>query len=124
MDKVKLNGMMFYGYHGLYPEENKLGQRFTVDLELMLDLSEAGRRDQMGDSIDYGQAYEVAQSVVEGKAYNLVETVAETLAEEMFKSFSVLQAIKVTVDKPGPPIPGYYQSVAIEIERERPHELS
>ncbi|MDQ0158472.1 dihydroneopterin aldolase [Alkalibacillus salilacus] len=124
MDKIKLNGMMFYGYHGLFPEENKLGQRFTVDLELMLDLSSSGKTDNMDDSIDYGQAYEVAQAVVEGEAYNLVEAVAETLAEEMFRAFSILEAIKITIDKPGPPIPGYYQSVAVEIERERPYGLS
>ena len=33
MDKIYLNGMKFYGYHGVFPEENKLGQRFYVDLD-------------------------------------------------------------------------------------------
>ncbi|WP_017187042.1 dihydroneopterin aldolase [Alkalibacillus haloalkaliphilus] len=119
MDKILLNGLMFYGYHGLFPEENKLGQRFTVDLELKSDLSKAGHSDQMNDSIDYGQVYEVARTVVEGEAKNLIEAVAEDLAKRMFESFSSLEAITVKIDKPGPPIPGYYQSASVVIDRER-----
>ncbi|MDQ0352678.1 dihydroneopterin aldolase [Alkalibacillus filiformis] len=119
MDKILLNGLMFYGYHGLFPEENKLGQRFTVDLELKCDLSKAGQSDRMNDSIDYGQVYEVARAVVEGEARNLIEAVAEELAQQMFEAFSSLEAITVKIDKPGPPIPGYYQSASVVIERER-----
>lgn len=37
MDKVFFRGMQFYAYHGVYPEENRLGQRFIIDLELGLD---------------------------------------------------------------------------------------
>lgn len=119
VDKVKLNGLMFYGYHGLFPEENKLGQRFTVDLELLTDLKPSGRSDDMNDSIDYGEAYQVVQKVVEGEARNLVEAVADEVAHSLFEAFEKLDAVKVYIDKPGPPIPGYYQSVGIEIYRER-----
>ncbi|WP_188207342.1 dihydroneopterin aldolase [Alkalibacillus aidingensis] len=119
MDKIILNELMFYGYHGLFPEEKKLGQRFTVDLELYCDLKTAGESDQMEDSIDYGAVYQVAKNVVEGEAKNLIEAVAEEVANKMFQTFKHLEAIKVKVDKPGPPIPGYYQSAAVEIERER-----
>src|SRR5699024_11388421 len=55
MDKIILKDMLFYGFHGLFPEENKLGQRFRVDLVLYLDLQKAGKSDNMEDSIDYGQ---------------------------------------------------------------------
>ncbi|MFD2639588.1 dihydroneopterin aldolase [Piscibacillus salipiscarius] len=119
MDKVILNRMMFYGYHGLFPEENKLGQRFTVDVELMADLKPSGTSDNMNDSIDYGQVYQVVQKVVEGEAKDLVESVAEQVAQSLFQAFDLLKAVKVYIDKPGPPIPGYYESVGIEIYRER-----
>ncbi|MGP4073757.1 dihydroneopterin aldolase [Piscibacillus sp. B03] len=119
MDKILLNGLMFYGYHGLFPEENKLGQRFTVDLELITDLKPSGRSDNMNDSIDYGQVYQVVQKVVESEARDLVETVAEEVAQTLFEAFKKLDAVKVYIDKPGPPIPGYYKSVGIEIYRER-----
>ncbi|WP_277673969.1 dihydroneopterin aldolase [Piscibacillus halophilus] len=119
MDKILLNRMMFYGYHGLFPEENKLGQRFTVDVELMADLRQAGQTDDMNDSMDYGQVYQVIQRVVEGEAKNLIETVAEKIAQSLFNAFNKLEAVKVHIDKPGPPIPGYYESAGVEIYRER-----
>ena len=50
--------MQFYGFHGLMPEENRLGQRFNVDVELFVDLKKAGQTDNMHDSIHYGEVYE------------------------------------------------------------------
>lgn len=111
--------LQFYGYHGLFPEENKLGQRFTVDIELHVELKKAGVRDKMEDSIHYGQAFDVIQTIVEGKAKNLVEAVAEEIASKLLAEFDLLQACLVKVIKPDPPIPGHYESVAVEIFREK-----
>lgn len=111
--------MQFYGYHGLLPEENKLGQRFNVDLELYLDLKKPGHTDNMYDSIDYGHVYQLVQEFVEGQVKKLIEAVAEGIAEKLLAAFDLLAACKVTVTKPDPPIPGHYTSVAVEIYRER-----
>ncbi|GAB3806328.1 dihydroneopterin aldolase [Virgibacillus kimchii] len=119
MDKILLNNLQFYGYHGLLPEENKLGQRFYVDVELHADLKKAGSTDDMEASIHYGEAYEIIEEVVTGEAKNLIEAVAETIAEKLFAHFSLLNACNVKVVKPDPPIPGNYQSVAVEIYREK-----
>ncbi len=118
-DKILLNNLQFYGFHGLLPEENKLGQRFHIDIELFVDLKKAGQTDNMYDSIHYGHAFELVKRVVEGEAKNLIETVAETIAGELFHAFDLLTACIVKVTKPDPPIPGHYQSVAVEIYRER-----
>ncbi|MFD1021168.1 dihydroneopterin aldolase [Thalassobacillus hwangdonensis] len=119
MDKIYVTQMEFYGYHGLFPEENKLGQRFYVDLELDIDLKKAGRTDDMTESVDYGEIYQVTKSVVEGEAKNLVEAVAEDLAAKLLDTFEKVTFCRVKVIKPDPPIPGHYQSVAIEIFRGR-----
>jgi 7,8-dihydroneopterin aldolase/epimerase/oxygenase len=119
LDKIVLQNLQFYGYHGLLPEENKLGQRFNVDVELYVSLQKAGQSDNMHDSIHYGQAYEKIKAVVEGEAKNLIESVAEGIAETLLHSFSMLTACRVKVIKPDPPIPGHYHSVAVEIYRER-----
>ncbi|WP_181351186.1 dihydroneopterin aldolase [Thalassobacillus sp. CUG 92003] len=119
MDKIHVTQMEFYGYHGLFPEENKLGQRFYVDLELELDLKPASVNDDMNESIDYGEIYQVTRTIVEGEAKNLVETVAERLAEQLLGTFGKLSACKVKVIKPDPPIPGHYDAVAVEIYRSR-----
>ncbi len=111
--------MQFYGFHGLFPEENKLGQRFDVDVELFLDLQKAGQTDDMNDSIHYGHVYERVQNIVEGEARHLIEAVAEHIASDLLQSFDDLQAITVRVTKPDAPIPGHYESIAVEIHREK-----
>ncbi|ASN03715.1 dihydroneopterin aldolase [Virgibacillus necropolis] len=119
MDKIIMKNLQFYGYHGLLPEENKLGQRFNVDVELLVDLTHAGESDKMEDSIHYGLVYEVIQAVVEGYAKNLIEAVAEEIARKLLSSFDLLQACQVKLIKPDPPIRGHYESVAVEIFREK-----
>lgn len=119
MDRILLNNLQFYGYHGLLPEESKLGQRFFVDVELYTDLKKAGKTDDMNDSIHYGEAYQLIEAVVTGEAKNLIEAVAESIAQELLHHFSLLSACKVKVVKPDPPIAGHYHSVAVEIYREK-----
>ncbi|WP_182201784.1 dihydroneopterin aldolase [Paraliobacillus salinarum] len=119
MDKIYLHKCAFYGYHGLFPEETKLGQRFFVDLELELDLQQAGRSDNMEDSINYGAVFETMKEIVEGRPFHLLEALAEAIASKLLLDFSLLHACRVKVDKPDPPIPGHYQGVAVEIYRSR-----
>lgn len=114
-----LKGMQFYGYHGLFSEETKLGQRFYVDVDLFTSLKEAGETDKMEASIHYGEAYERVKDIVEGSPRHLIEAVAEDIARNLLNKFATLQACRVKVIKPDPPIPGHYESVAVEIYRER-----
>ncbi|MUV38048.1 Dihydroneopterin aldolase [Lentibacillus sp. JNUCC-1] len=119
MDKIILKQMAFYGYHGLFPQENHLGQRFYVDLEMYTDLKEAGQTDDMNASINYGTAYDVVKEIVEGEAKHLIEAVAETIADALFTEFNTLKRCVVKVSKPEAPIPGQFESVAVELDRER-----
>lgn len=119
MDKIFLNQLAFYGYHGVFEEESVLGQRFIVDLELFLNLKAAGKSDDLKHSIHYGEVYNVAKEVVEGKRYQLLESVAEVLASKLLTEFPLLEACKIKLIKPDPPIVGHYESVGVEIYRER-----
>ncbi|GAA0504233.1 dihydroneopterin aldolase [Salinibacillus aidingensis] len=120
MDKIHVRGMKFYGYHGLYPEENKLGQRYIVHLTIELDLSKAGKTDHMDDSIDYGRIFEVTKETVEGRARKLVEALAEDIASQLFHAFPTINAINVEIEKPEAPIPGQFDAVGVEVYRENP----
>lgn len=111
--------MQFYGFHGLFAEENKLGQRFNVDLELFVDLQKAGQTDYMDDSVHYGHVYETVKAIVEGEQKNLIEAVAENIAEAILGNFTKVNACQVRVVKPDAPIPGHFESVAVEIYREK-----
>jgi dihydroneopterin aldolase len=111
--------MKFYGYHGVFPEETKLGQRFMIDLTVELDLSKAGKSDDLSQSVNYADLYNTCKKVVEGETHKLVETVAERVAEEILASFGLIERCTVKAIKPDPPIPGHYDSVAVEITRGR-----
>lgn len=117
MDKITLNQIEFYGYHGVYPEETKLGQKFIVDVILELDLKEAGKTDDLTKTINYAEAYETVKAVVEGTPLKLVEAVAEKIAEKLLSNFPLIKSSTIKVVKPNPPIAGHYHSVAVEIKR-------
>ncbi len=116
-DKIILQGMVFYGYHGVNQAERELGQRFVVDLELSKDLSAAGSSDDLGMTVNYASVFKVAREVVEGPSCSLIETVAERLAAALLGRFP-LEAVRVRVRKPWAPIRGsVLDSVAVEIYR-------
>lgn len=114
-----MNQLSFYGYHGVFSEETKLGQRFLVDLVLELDLSRAAENDDLEASIDYGDIFKQVQAIVEGPPYKLVETIAQKISDRLLHVYPSLISCQVKVIKPDPPIPGHYHSVAIELKRQR-----
>lgn len=122
MDKILINQMEFYGYHGVFPEEKRLGQRFIVDLIAELNLEKAGTTDELKYTVNYGKLYDLCKQVVEGKPFKLIESIAETIAKQCLSQFTQVEAVTVKVVKPDPPIPGHYESVAVEITRRRDHE--
>ena len=119
MDRIYLNHMEFYGYHGVYPEENKLGQRFIVDLIAELDLRKAGENDDLTESVSYAELFETCREIVEGEPCKLIETVAEKIAAACLQRFPKIETVTVTVIKPDPPINGHFHSMAGEITRSR-----
>jgi len=119
LDKIYINRMEFYGYHGVFPEENRLGQRFAVDIAVSLDLKKAGETDELEHSVNYAELYQISKDIVEGPPYKLVEAVAENIAALVLKRFGLISEVTVKVIKPDPPIPGHYNSVAVEITRRR-----
>ena len=63
LDVIRLNNMIFYGYHGVKDAEKHYGQRFEVDAELFLDLHKAGQSDQLSDTVDYSNVYQIIEEI-------------------------------------------------------------
>ncbi|WP_010279308.1 dihydroneopterin aldolase [Paenibacillus senegalensis] len=118
-DKIVMSGMQFFGYHGVYAEENKLGQRFKVDLELYLPLQPAGQSDELKDTVNYGEVYETVRGLVEERTFQLIETVAEQIAVQVLECYSMVEEVIVRVHKPNPPFKVFFDGVTIEIHRKR-----
>lgn len=99
-DKITLEGMVLFGYHGTRPEENSLGQPFVVDVALQLDLRAAGEADDLAATVDYSAVYRRARAIVEGPPLKLTEAVAERIAAAVLADHAPVRAVTVRVRKP------------------------
>jgi dihydroneopterin aldolase len=104
-DSIQLNGMSFYGYHGVSEAERELGQRFVVDLEIYRDLSLAGESDDLDDTVNYTDLYKMVKKIVEDSRHELLEGLAESIAKRVLEKFAV-DSVELTVKKPSVPIKG------------------
>ncbi|MDT3428732.1 dihydroneopterin aldolase [Paenibacillus forsythiae] len=119
MDKMKLHRMEYYGYHGVFEEERKLGQRYYIDLELELDLSGAGRSDDLQQTVNYAEAHALVKNIVEQESYKLIEALGERIASVLLHTYTIINAVTVKVTKPHPPFDVHFQGVTVELRRTR-----
>ncbi|EEG79063.1 dihydroneopterin aldolase [Dethiobacter alkaliphilus] len=117
MDKIILENMLFYGYHGVLPEENTLGQRYAVSVVLGTDIKSAAADDDLTKSLNYAEVYNAVKGIMEGEPAKLLETLAESISGRILAMGA--ETVRVTVKKLHPPIPGQMDFAAVEIERSR-----
>ena len=115
-DVLRLKGMRFYGYHGAYAEEKRLGGQFIVDLELYGDFSYENTEDDVRRTVDLMQVYKTVEEIVCDKRFNLIETLAEEIAEVILSGYGI-DSVKVIVSKEQPPIPGVIDSIQAVVYR-------
>jgi len=118
-DRILLTDLAFYGYHGVMREENTLGQRFRIDLECGVDLTEAGRTDDVETTISYADIYDLVKKSTEDTRFKLIEALAQHIVDGLFESFAPLEWVLVRIRKPEAPIPAVAGEFAIELYRER-----
>ena len=117
MDKIILKNLSFYGYHGVLSEENVLGQKFFVDIDLYLDLKIAGDSDDVENTVNYAEVYNIAREIVENQQFKLIESLAENIANKVLKDFQVVKEIVIRIRKPEAPVNGIYDYFGVEIRR-------
>jgi 7,8-dihydroneopterin aldolase/epimerase/oxygenase len=116
MDSLHLAGIRAYGYLGVLPEEQTLGQWFEVDLTLWRDLSAAGASDRLEDTYDYRSIIRATQALIQTIRCQLLETLAAEIAQRVLASGDVEQ-VRVRVTKLAPAIPDFSGRVTVEITR-------
>jgi 7,8-dihydroneopterin aldolase/epimerase/oxygenase len=119
-DRILLEGMVFYGYHGTLPAERELGQRFVVDVALHCELRAAGLADDLTQTVDYSTVYQQVRAIVEGPSLGLTEAVAERIAAALLEHHAAVEAVRVRVAKPHVRLDGgVLAGSAVEIVRRR-----
>ena len=118
-DRIILKDLGFYGYHGVFAEEAKLGQRFFIDLELGTDLTAPAQTDSLSAGISYADIYDVVKQSFEAQRMNLLEAVANNIVEALLQSFQDGNWIVLRIRKPEAPIAMVRGEAAIELHRVR-----
>lgn len=115
--KIRLNEMVFYGYHGVHPEERKLGQRFVVNLTISTDSSHDRQIRSLEDTIDYTRVFEEIRHTMEKKQFHLLEDCANEILDGIMNAFPRVTRAVVVIRKPSVPINGSLSSVEVELSR-------
>lgn len=119
MDKIRIHQITAYGYHGALPEEQVLGQKFRVNLEISLDTREAGNTDELEKTLDYAPVIQEVVNILTGPSVKLVETLAETIAKKLLSLYVCIHEIQVEVEKPTPPVAADFAGISVCIRRRR-----
>ena len=118
MDKIIVKGIQFHGYHGVAEAERQLGQKYEIDLELMTDLSAAGKTDDLAHTIDYAQVVQLVIEIGTQRSFQLFEALTETIADAILTQFQV-EEVRIIAKKLSPPIEPRLTYAGVEIHRKR-----
>jgi 7,8-dihydroneopterin aldolase/epimerase/oxygenase len=118
-DAVFISGLALHAYHGVMQHEAKVGQTFTLDLMLDIDLTEASRSDKLAHTVGYDEVVAIATRAFCARRYRLVEAAAGAVAEALLSRFPLIASVRVTVHKPHAPIAATFADVGVSIIRTR-----
>lgn len=117
--RINLHDMVFYGHHGVHPEERKLGQRFLVNFSFCTDDNLDQKIEHIDDTIDYTKVYEIIKDILENEEFFLLESCANEILDKIMDHFSKIIFAEVKIQKPSVPIKGSLRSVEVEMKRSR-----
>ena len=117
MDEIKIRNLEIFANHGVFPEENKLGQKFVVSCTLYLDTRKAGKGDSLEDSVHYGLVAQLIKKEMENHTFALIECVAEHLADIILDFDEKIREVEIEVKKPWAPVGLPLEDVSVKIRR-------
>ena len=117
-DRLSILGMTFHAHHGLEDHEIANGQRFEVDVDMIVDTSKAAASDLLSDTIDVRQVYKEIYKIVVNQRFYLIETISQKAADVLLSKFDIEQ-VTIRVRKPLAPLGGLANGTQIEITRAR-----
>lgn len=116
MAVIKLENMQFYAYHGCYAQEQLVGNRFRVDLELQYDSQRAQISDDVGDAVNYLAVYELVREQMMQKSH-ILENVSARILDVLGLHFRAVSWASVKVVKLSPPLGGHLEGVSVTLAR-------
>jgi dihydroneopterin aldolase len=114
MGKVSLEGIEFHAYHGVFREEKKLGNRFTVDIHVETDFKKGMLDDDLKSTVDYVRLYQIAQSHMQVPV-KLLEHLAHLMISDILLAYPDSVGIQVVIKKHNPALGGVVNYSVVEV---------
>lgn len=118
-DQIIIHNLEVFCNHGVYKEENVLGQKFLVDVVIYTDNRMAGLSDRLEDSINYGEVCRLIEDIMKQQNDKLIERVAERIASGILRKYSPVDSVDVEVKKPWAPVMRHIEYASVKIHRGR-----
>lgn len=121
MDRVRINvtKLALFAYHGVNDEEQRIGQRFYIDMSLIVAPVSATRSDRLEDTISYEDVIHCAEDAFLEKKYRTIERAANAVGSAIMEQFPTIQNLSVTVHKPSAPVAAIFDDVAVAVDFSR-----
>ncbi len=116
-DRIEIRELIIFARHGVYPEENFLGQKFTVSADLYVNTRKAGFSDDLDASVNYGTVCSFMTEFMQKNTFKLIESCVNRLAYAVLEEFPLIKGLRLKVSKPWAPVGLPLDTVAVEIER-------
>jgi len=117
-DTIEIRGLRVLGTHGVLASEQERPQPFELDLDVVADLAEAARSDDLAETVDYGPLVAAARQVVETGRYRLLEALAVAVADAVLAEPRV-ESVAVGVRKLRPPLAADVATIGVRVVRRR-----
>lgn len=118
-DRIFIRGLSLHAYHGVMAHEAKVGQSFTIDLDLEIDLSAAAQSDKVMDTVSYDKVVDCASDAFCAQRFRLIEAAAGRVADAVLTTFPRVRSVRVTIHKPHAPIAATFDDVGVTLVRSR-----
>ena len=118
-DRIFIRGLSLHANHGVMAHEARVGQSFTIDVDLEIDLSAAARSDKVVDTVSYDKVVECITKTFCAQRYRLIEAAAGRIADAVLSVFHRVRSVRVTIHKPHAPIAATFDDVGVTLVRSR-----
>ncbi len=118
MSQLILENIIFHAFHGVFSEENKVGNTFIVTLTLDLDLQKASETDDLNDTINYQLVYDAVKAEMQIQS-KLIEHVAGRILRAIMQHFPQVNKAEIRLKKNNPPLGGQVEAAVIVMSQVR-----
>ena len=113
--RIRLDRMEFRAFHGCYDLEQQVGNRFTVDLEVVTELGEVAEKDDVTLAVNYLDLYGLVRQTMQ-QTQRTIERVALNIIRTTKEAYPQIRTVRCRVTKLAPPLGGKVQGVSVELE--------